>query len=120
MGRKMMFLAAVYISISCADTPKQTNYLVRYTVQAHAHTVRVEYRNSKYGYACREITGEWTNCVVLPAGSMASLSLMVRLDAGDAFRIIENKDSLIYASIEYEKKRAERKRHVILMALIIE
>jgi len=51
---------------------------------------------------------------------MASLSLMIRLDINDAFRIIENKDSLIYASVGYANKQVERKNHVVFMALIIE
>jgi len=120
MGRKIIFLAVIYLSISCTDKPDHTNYLVRYSVNSNSHTVRVEYRNSKYGYACQEITGKWMNFVVLPVGSMASLSLMIRLDMNDAFSTIENKDSLIYASVGYANKQVERKSHVIFMALVIE
>lgn len=84
--------------------------------------VRVEYRNSPYSYACHEISGEWTDYALLPTGSMAFLSLVMRLDAKDAFKIIENKDSLIHASIGYanEQIQVEQKNRVLLIALIID
>lgn len=116
----MIFLVMAYVSISCADRPDQSNYLVRYTVNSYAHTVRVEYRDSPYSYACHEISGQWTDYAVLPVGSMAFLSLIMRLDTQSASKIIENKDSLIYASIGYANKQVEQKNRVLLIALIID
>ncbi|MFV0329119.1 MAG: hypothetical protein ACK5KL_04695, partial [Dysgonomonas sp.] len=81
--------------VSCADRPDQSNYLVRYTVNSYARTVRVEYRYSPYSYTCHEISGELTDYELLQTGSMAILSLMMSLDAQSALNIIENKDSLM-------------------------